>query len=180
MSTDRKYQHQRQEPGHVMQIRRNPIDLSARMAVCDANYIRILKLLPDFAAAARRIFALPAVGATSCGDALQMVVLEVVEMFKYTSTVSIRLAGQPGQAYYRPPAMLVRLYHDATTAEVVSYQDQRYIRVLYPEDEAPRYYPDEKEQVNLLLADWLMLCLESGLGQPGRGQPPMPMLQASA
>ncbi|MEY4640994.1 MAG: hypothetical protein RLZZ227_988 [Pseudomonadota bacterium] len=146
-----------------MQARRHPIDLSGRMAVCDANYIRLLKLLPDLTPSARRDFTLPALGAEQ--SAAQLVVLEVVETFKYTSTVSIGLQI-PGlsSAYYRPPVMLVRLYHDANTAEVTSYQDERHIRVLYQEHELPRYYPDEKEQVNLFLADWLALCLEAGQG----------------
>lgn len=143
-----------------LQARRHPIDLSARMAVCDGNYIRLLKLLPDMRPAARREFTLPELGAGA-----QRVVLEVVETFKYTSTVSIAL-HIPGLAlaYYRPPVMLVRLYHDANTAEVVSYQDERRIRVMYQEDELPRFYPDEKEQVNLFLAEWLALCLETGQG----------------
>ena len=55
-------------------------------------------------------------------------------------------------------------HHDANTAEVICYQDERRIRVLYQEDELPRYYPDEKEQVNLFLAEWLALCLEAGQG----------------
>ena len=129
------------------------------MAVCDGNYIRLLKLLPDLAATTRREFALPELGGA------QRVVLEIVETFKYTSTVSIVLEV-PGlaSAYYRPPVMLVRLYHDANTAEVISYQDERRIRVMYQEDELPRFYPDEKEQVNLFLAEWLALCLEAGQG----------------
>lgn len=147
-----------------MQSRRHPIDLSARMAVCDGNYIRLLKLLPDLAPAARREFTLPELG-TGAGAMAQRVVLEVVETFKYTSTVSITLdVPAAASAYYRPPAMLIRLYHDANTAEVTSYQDERRIRVLYQEDELPQYYPDEKEQVNLFLAEWLALCLEAGQG----------------
>ena len=163
-----------------MQTRRHPIDLSARMAVCDANYIRLLKLLPALPASSHRAFALPAVGTGAAAGHQQLVLLEVVESFRYTSTVSIGLINEgPAHDYYRPPAMLIRLYHDAATAEVVSYQQQRQLRVLYPEDEAPRYYPDEKEQVNLFLAEWLVLCLEAGLGQPRRGQPPV-VIQVSA
>jgi uncharacterized protein YqiB (DUF1249 family) len=134
------------------------------MAICDGNYIRLLKLLPDLTPTARREFTLPVLGASDAATA-HRVALEVVETFKYTSTVSISLeAPGPGSAYYRPPAMLVRLYHDANTAEVTSYQDERRIRVLYQEDELPRFYPDEKEQVNLFLAEWLALCLEAGQG----------------
>jgi hypothetical protein len=150
-----------------MHTRRFPIDLSATMAVCDANYIRLLKLFPDFSRESCRAFALPAVGSAIEGD--HVVVLEIIETFKYTSTLSIRLSvpgsltGSAAQ-YYRPPVMLVRLYHDASTAEVISYQNQRDTRNLYPDEEVPRYYPDEKEQINLFLAEWLILCLESGLG----------------
>lgn len=152
---------------HVVQSRRHPIDLSARMAVCDGNYIRLLKLLPDLTPSARRDFALPELGDAGLA-APHRVVLEVVETFKYTSTVSIGLdAPVLTSAYYRPPVMLVRLYHDANTAEVISYQDEKNIRVLYQEDELPRYYPDEKEQVNLFLADWLALCLDVGQGLSG-------------
>lgn len=134
------------------------------MAVCDGNYIRLLKLLPDLTPHSRRDFTLPELG-TGGSAAFQRVVLAVVETFKYTSTVSIGLeVPEPASAYYRPPAMLVRLYHDANTAEVISYQDERHIRVLYQEDELPRYYPDEKEQVNLFLAEWLALCLDAGQG----------------
>lgn len=145
------------------------------MAVCDANYIRILKLFPDFSLAAHRAFALPVVGADRQPDITHIVMIEVTERFKYTSTVSIsmHLTGA-GSTFYRPPAMLVRLYHDATTAEVVSYQNERYIRVLYQEDEVPRFYPDEKEQINEFLAEWLTLCLDAGLGQTAFVHKPRP------
>ncbi len=164
-----------QAGSRTVQPRRHPIDLSARMAVCDGNYIRLLKLLPDLAPAARRDFALPELGDPGLA-ATTRVVLEVVETFKYTSTVSIGMnAPALSSAYYRPPAMLVRLYHDANTAEVISYQDERDIRVLYQENELPRYYPDEKEQVNLFLADWLTLCLDAGQGMFGlRNHPVVP------
>ena len=59
--------------------------------------------------------------------------------------------------------MIVRLYHDAGTAEVVSYQDHVGFKALYGEDDAPRFNWDEKNQINLFLADWLTLCLDGGL-----------------
>jgi uncharacterized protein len=149
------------------QPRRYPIDLGERMAVCDGNYIRILKLLRNLQPYARREFLLPQPGSDG---AQQRVVVAVVESFKYTSTVSITIdPAQPVPALYHPPAMFVRLYHDANTAEVVSYQDERDIRVLYDTDELPRYYPDEKEQVNRFLADWLNLCLDAGISRASDG-----------
>ena len=166
-----------------MPTRQHPIDLSARMAVCDANYIRVLKLLPALALGASRHFALPPLGTVDSSPVVSRVTMEVVEQFKYTSTVrlSLYLQGQV-QPWYRPPELLVRLYHDASTAEVVSYQDERNLRVLYQDEEIPRYHPDEKEQINRFLADWLMLCFDTGLGHvtaPAAGDHDAPALLPS-
>ncbi|MFN0002473.1 MAG: DUF1249 domain-containing protein [Pseudohongiellaceae bacterium] len=140
------------------------IDLSARMAVCDANYIRILKLVPDFTINTRRSFYLPAVGAQTFPD--QYVELMVIEAFRYTSTLSLTMA-QPNliSPYYRPPNMLVRMYHDANTAEVVSYQEQWSQKIKLASDKIQLEQHDEKGQKNLFLAEWLHLCMETGLGQ---------------
>ncbi len=139
--------------------RRHSIDLGAHMAVCDTNYIRLLKLLPDAGASSRRVLALP------IGDqGFSTVELEVVERFRYTSTISIR---QNGLGYpplgMAPPRMLVRLYHDASTAEVTAYQEHYRCEMLPLACEDFVYYPDEKEQLNKLLAEWLTLCLARGM-----------------
>lgn len=155
-----------------MQNRRHPLDLSTAMAVCDGNYIRILKLLPGFAAHQRRSFTLPALG--EHGGPGHSVVLQVLERFRYTSTVSmcVQLTG-PASAYYQPPLILVRLYHDASTAEVVSYQQQGAFHVRPVPGAGPEFTRDEKQQVNALLAEWLTLCLAQGMGSHGaRAQDP--------
>jgi uncharacterized protein len=139
--------------------RRHNIDLGAHMAICDTNYARMLKILPDYPVNRRRILTLP-LGETG----LSIVEFEVVECFRYTSTVSIRQHGLgcpvPGMA---PPRMLVRLYHDASTAEVTAYQEQYRCDLLPLAYEAGGYYADEKEQLNILLAEWLSLCLANGM-----------------
>jgi len=149
----------------IMQNRRHPLDLSSAMAVCDGNFIRILKLLPGFSVDQRRSFALPALGAGPGAGLEHHVVLHVVERFRYTSTVNmqVRLSG-PGSAYYQPPLIVVRLYHDASTAEVVSYQQQGAFHVRARPGEGPEFSLDEKQQVNALLEEWLTLCMEQGLG----------------
>lgn len=151
-----------------MQNRRHPLDLITAMAVCDGNYIRILKLLPGFSLGQRRVFALPALGS---GSGLEhQVLLHVVERFRYTSTVSLQVCiSAPASDYYQPPLMLVRLYHDACTAEVVSYQQQGAFHVRALPGDGPEFSRDEKQQVNALLAEWLTLCLAEGLGR--RRQP---------
>jgi uncharacterized protein YqiB (DUF1249 family) len=147
-----------------MQNRRHPLDLSSAMAVCDGNYIRLLKLLPGFHLGLRREFSLPPIGPEAGLE--HVVALTVEERFRYTSSVSLKvqLSGS-GSAFYQPPLLLVRLYHDASTAEVVSYQQQGAFHVRPLPGEGPEFSLDEKQQVNALLAEWLTLCLEQGLGR---------------
>lgn len=148
-----------------MYNRRYPINLSSSMAVCDANYIRILKLLPATTLGTSREISLPALGRYSAVDAY-LVSIRVAESFKYTSTISIQLIlPDKASPYYQAPAMLVRLYHDASTAEVVSYQEQGAFHIRAHPGVGPEFSSDEKQQVNAFLADWLILCMEHGLGR---------------
>jgi len=151
---------------HVLPFRRYPVDLITAMAVCDANYLRLLKLLPDLSLNASRIIGLPVPDSA----AIDRVEFQVMETFRYTSTVVIRLdaSGLEPSAYYRPPVMLVRLYHDACNAEVISYQDKTTAGFQMMLSDSIEFTPDEKDQVNLFLAEWLQLCLQQGLvpGQP--------------
>lgn len=141
------------------------LDLSARMAVCDANYLRLLKLMPDFVLGQSRVILLPALRPDD-QEAMHRLELSVVESFRYTSTVSLALiVEEQVPDWYLSPRMLVRLYHDAGTAEVVGYQDQANFKAVYAEDDMPRFSWDEKNQLNLFLAEWLTLCLEGGLGR---------------
>lgn len=143
------------------------------MAVCDANYLRLRKLLPSFGLDAQRRIGLPS-GDSAAGA---LVELRVLEHFRYTSTlrISLCLAALGGAHYhsshyhsshYRPPVMLVRLYHDAATAEVISYQGRATTGFTLLLSDTMEFKPDEKEQVNQFLAEWLTLCLELGLGEP--------------
>ncbi len=147
----------------AMHKRRPLLDLSARMAVCDANYLRLRKLLPRFETGVVRTILLPGVGAGINSE--HKLELRVLESFRYTTTVDLALSiAEATPVWFRSPRLTVRIYHDAGTAEVVSYQDQRGFKAVYREDEAPRFGWDEKNQINLFLAEWLSLCLEGGLG----------------
>jgi uncharacterized protein YqiB (DUF1249 family) len=151
-------------------FRRHPIDLSAVMAVCDANYLRILKLLPDLGVDSQRRIGLSGTETVAAA----VVELRVLENFRYTSTLRLCLrapnANESAHPYYRPPTMLVRLYHDAATAEVVSYQGRSTAGFSMLLSGSVEFKPDEKEQVNQFLAEWLKLCLDLGLGE--RPTPP--------
>jgi uncharacterized protein YqiB (DUF1249 family) len=153
------------KPAAPTQTKRYVVDLSATMAVCDANYIRLLKLMPHFGLDAQRSFALPVAVSALHENIGQAVELLVVETFKYTCTIRIRMTAPSGCGFYQPPCILVRVYHDANTAEVISFQEEWHNRITPVPEDAPLFYPDEKEQINMFLAEWLTLCIETGLDQ---------------
>lgn len=169
------------------------IDLIRQMAECDANYIRLLKLVPELQAYRDRSFAeldLPVAlqdRPESAGDAVRgepekvleglrtefciadidgsskkvTMEIRILEAFRYTSTLEI--VQQPFlKQWITNPSMLVRVYHDANTAEVVSYQGHRNLKPRYPQPNPEMYQTDEKMQVNRFLGEWLRHCLDVG------------------
>lgn len=132
------------------------VDLSALQAACEANYWRLMRLLPSMRnpAALRRV-------AFSQGEQAQgALVVEVQENSPYTTTLSLR-QEQP-LPWLPVPQMEVRVYHDARMAEVTVAQAQRHFRGLYPYPNPQMHQPDEKTQLNLFLGEWLGHCLTCG------------------
>ncbi|MFM1895347.1 MAG: hypothetical protein RLZZ385_421 [Pseudomonadota bacterium] len=147
------------------------IDLIRQMAECDANYIRLLKLVPRLhrcrhSSNLQGTLAEFRVGERHTQPAT--VAITVLESYRYTTTLEI--AQQPGEGeWVRNPVMQVRVYHDAHTAEVVSFQEQRNFQPNYPQPNPQMFQRDEKVQVNRFLGEWLSYCLETGrcLSTPG-------------
>tara|TARA_R110000824_G_scaffold336_3_gene1894 strand:- start:50965 stop:51438 length:474 start_codon:yes stop_codon:yes gene_type:complete len=141
------------------------------MAVCDANFIRILQLLPSLKYGVRREISFSnALGSGAQELDLSITSLEVIESFKYTSTLKIshsvnsRANNKVNKlSHYQAPEMLVRMYHDAKTAEVISFQQARFIKARYPLPNPEMYQADEKEQINFFLSEWLTFCRKEGL-----------------
>jgi uncharacterized protein YqiB (DUF1249 family) len=133
------------------------VDLVELQAACEANYARLMQLLPamrEAVGAQRRV-------ALSQGEqALGVLALEVLETCPYTSTLSVR---QEFSLPWLPvPYMEVRVYHDARMAEVIGAQSARRFRGVYPYPNADMHQPDEKTQLNLFLGEWLSHCLACG------------------
>jgi uncharacterized protein YqiB (DUF1249 family) len=133
------------------------VDLVELQAACEANYARLMQLLPamrEAVGAQRRV-------ALSQGEhALGVLALEVLETCPYTSTLSVR---QEFSLPWLPvPHMEVRVYHDARMAEVIGAQSARRFRGVYPYPNADMHQPDEKTQLNLFLGEWLSHCLACG------------------
>lgn len=172
------------------------IDLARQMADCDANFIRLLKLMPELESF--RDACLQAEDANACAvneqptlrhfpkdDLVQIngselgsqyardfvisspagdevrVRISVLEVFPYTSTLAINQLTQVSP-WIDPPGILVRVYHDASTAEAVAYQGHRAFLAKYAIPNPTMYHQDEKRQINEFLGEWLSLCLQAG------------------
>lgn len=145
------------------------VDLSKQQALCDANYLRLRKLMPELEEREQWSFAV----STTTGS--WQVSIEVEERARYTTTVRVSqqggpLAGKVGPgdeqsgslAWTFSPQLTVRLYHDARMAEVIAWQRHRYMRARYEYPNRQMYQCDEKAQFNRFLAEWLSHCLDQG------------------
>ena len=131
--------------------------LPTLMALCEVNYMLMLRTLADK----------EQVGEQRCffiSDFLSYRV-QVEEVTKYTTLLTIcqeaTITGYNLTELFRPK-MVVRLYHDARMAEVISNQDVNQIKPRYDYPNEKMHLPDEKQQVNYFLKEWLQLCLEYG------------------
>lgn len=91
--------------------------------------------------------------------------VQVNEVTKYTTLLTINqeanIDGYNLTALFRPK-MVVRLYHDARMADVISNQDVQQIKPRYDYPNRQMHLPDEKQQINFFLKEWLQLCLQLG------------------
>ncbi len=129
------------------------------MAECDANYLRLIKLAPDLDERSQRVLVLVV------ADRAVTVRIRLVERCPYTSLIEVsQHPWLEGLAFHLPqPRLIVRMYHDARSAEVVEFQTGRWIRPVYayPNDEMRQR--DEKAQINRFLAEYLSACLHHGV-----------------
>ena len=131
--------------------------LPTLMTLCEVNYMLLLRVLADK----------EQVGEQRCffiSDFLSYRV-QVNEVTKYTTLLTIcqetSIKGYNLTALFRPK-MVVRLYHDARMAEVISNQGVRQIKPRYDYPNEQMHLPDEKQQINYFLKEWLQLCLKLG------------------
>jgi uncharacterized protein YqiB (DUF1249 family) len=118
--------------------------------VCDVNYARLLKLLPDCDTENLQYqFQV---------NASLSYTIKIIECSRYTSTLEMSQKSQMGYEFLRP-VVQVRLYHDAKMAEVISAQNIGSLEPSYRYPNTKMYQKNEKEMVNLFLAEWLQFCL---------------------
>ncbi len=78
---------------------------------------------------------------------------------RYTTTINIAQRMPSG---IRDLMLVVRVYHDVQSAEVIRFQGQGRFAARYDYPNAQMRTPDEKSQVNRFLGELLTLCLAKG------------------
>ena len=118
--------------------------------VCEVNYGRLLRLLPDCDTEDLQYqFEV---------NTSLFYTIKIIECSRYTSTLEMSQKSQVGYDFLRP-VVQVRLYHDAKMAEVISAQNIGSLKPSYQYPNIKMYQKNEKEMVNLFLAEWLQFCL---------------------
>ncbi|MCK0107210.1 DUF1249 domain-containing protein [Marinobacter sp. S0848L] len=132
-------------------------DLRQLGALCDGNYHRL-----------RKLRQLDAEDEAVCeielhreDQYLGRVRIERLQTARFTETLLLEQVHNSGR-WLNNPKMTVRVYHDATMAEVISCYRHRHIAPVNDYPNRFMHHPDEKVQINGFLADWLDYCLRFG------------------
>jgi len=125
--------------------------------VCEANYDRLLRLIPDLGGMAQ--------SAVASADGKPSLHLAMLEHSPHTVTLELSHRFSLGQQPLLEPAVKIRVYLDARAAEVLSDRPR-------PGEAPGRELMDRKWTLNYFLSRWLEHCLASnyrfGIACPGR------------
>jgi uncharacterized protein len=128
------------------------VDLSAHLADCEMNYLRLRKLLPaDLSAGETLRYAIG-------GSEMHF---EVLECAPYTTMLSLQLL-RPRCEHWPSMTLQLRVYHDAAVAEVVGGERPKPFLPRYNYPNRAMHHRDEKAQLNTFLGEWLSRCLSGG------------------
>lgn len=133
------------------------VDLRSHQAQCEANYVRLCKLLPSIEQRESWEYLVD----SESEHPPEKIQLRVLERAPYTFTLEIKQA-QMHHPYEDAREMRVRMYHDARMAEVVAWNKQWNTRSRYEYPNVRMHQRDEKYQLNCFLGEWLAHCLARG------------------
>lgn len=128
------------------------------MQLYEANYIRLIKLIPEFA---------------SCEDQTCSVVqdclalhLRVLERCRYTTTLVLTYQFDEQTRCLSLPDLHIRAYHDARQAEVLRCCGGSENQAQYLYDAQCEKQIEKRWRLNRFLYKWLTYCLRRGHGFP--------------
>lgn len=133
--------------------RKHVPDLKTLQRTCEVNYLSLMRLLPSSAKVGETV-------SVAISEEV-LFVLRVLETAPYTWHASIEQCS-PNLPSFMRMRVKVRLYHDVRMAEVCASQQIFALRSSYHYPNSKMHHPNEKEQVNLFLAEWLKCCLSHG------------------
>lgn len=92
---------------------------------------------------------------------LGRITIHSLESTRYTDTLLLEQTASAGK-WLNDPAMTVRMYHDASVAEVINCRGHHRIEGVSDYPNRYMHHPDEKSQLNVFLSEWLGFCLLYG------------------
>lgn len=127
----------------------------------ELNYIQLRRLVADFD-------IIPDI-TVSCADNALDLHLKILDRARFTTTACLTYRFSDKSGAFPAPDAVVRLYHDAQAAEVISHSRRRG-RQHAEYDRFYHHYPMQmKWEANRFLQKWLAYCLLQGHGfSPGR------------
>jgi hypothetical protein len=127
-------------------------DLKEFMALCASNYAKLSRLVSMVELEVGQGFTLEI-------EKQPNLLISLEQSSKHTATYRLL---QDSEEVSLKRRYLVRMYHDAKVAEVLSGLNQGMLPPVYPYPNNQMKQPDEKIQLNRFLSEWLNFCLEFG------------------
>lgn len=124
------------------------------MELYERNYMLLRRLVPDFDTVAS--------GAVSVVTGALDLHLELLERCRYTTTLRLTYYFEDEQGRFPAPEIVVRVYHDAQLAEVLSCGRRRGVRHADYDRFRGDQPMDRKWQFNRFLQKWLAYSLRQG------------------
>ncbi len=132
----------------------NPVNKSFCLEqVCESNYQKLFKLIPDL---------LNFKNGTAIGLAAQhtMLYLEIIERTPYTLTVQLSHCFDNSRDKLLAPAVKIRVYLDAQLAEVLSDYARANVTQVFKDPGLTMEIMNYKWRLNYFLQKWLDHCLK--------------------
>lgn len=124
--------------------------LPSLLAMGDHNYARFMRLLPD-CDTADLVYHF-------CVESVLSYRIQIIDCARYTTTVEVKQLAEQLPDFMKP-AMTVRLYHDAKSAEVIGAQHVGNLKASYEYPNLHMHQKNEKFMVNVFLSEWLQFCV---------------------
>ena len=133
----------------------NPVNKSFCLEqICESNFQKLLKLIPDLFT-----FKESAIGLVAAHNT--MLHLKVLERTPYTMTVELsHCFTKKNLEEFLEPAVKIRIYLDAQLAEVISDHVRASVAQVFKDPGLSREIMNYKWRLNYFLQKWLDHCLK--------------------